>query len=273
MTITACDFDTIRELVRRRAGIVLDVGKEYLVESRMHPILREHSFGDLGELVDALHGPQARRLESEIIEAMTTNETSFFRDHHPFEALRDHVLPGVIERNASRRTLRIWSAACSSGQEAYSIGMTLLEHFAEPLRGWNVQIVGTDISEEMVEKSRNGSYSELEINRGLPAPLMVKYFARNGLQWQASPELRALTEFRQLNLVQTWSGLGRFDVVFLRNVLIYFDADTKRGILTQMKQVLEPGATLFLGGAETVINFADGFEIRRFGRSVVYEVR
>lgn len=273
MTIATSDFDTVRELVRRRAGIVLDVGKEYLVESRMHPILRTHSFGDLGELVDALHGPQARALEAEIIEAMTTNETSFFRDHHPFETLRDHVLPEIIDRNAARRSLRIWSAACSSGQEAYSIGMTLLEHFADSLRGWKVEVVGTDISEEMVEKSRRGSYSELEINRGLPAPLMVKYFARNGLQWQAAPELRGLTDFRQMNLVKAWSGLGRFDVVFLRNVLIYFDPDTKRGILTQMKQVLEPGATLFLGSAETVINFADGYEIRRFGRSVVYQVR
>ena len=273
MPIATSDFDVVRELVYRRSGIVLEPGKEYLVESRMHPVLKKHSFEELGELVGALHGPQGRVLEEQIVEAMTTNETSFFRDHHPFETLKTDVLPEIIERNAGKRSLRIWCAACSSGQEPYSIAMTLRENFASALSGWNVKVVGTDISDEMLEKSSKGSYSELEINRGLPAMLMVKYFQRLGLQWQVKPELRELTEFRKLNLVETWSGLGRFDIVFLRNVLIYFDADTKRKILAQLRKVLEPGATLFLGGAETVINFADDFEIRRLGRTVVYRAR
>ena len=273
MTIATSDFDVIRQLVHRRAGIVLEPGKEYLVESRMHPILREHSLRDIGDLVTQLHGAGGRRLEQQIIEAMTTNETSFFRDHHPFETLRTDVLPGLVERNANSRSLRIWCAACSSGQEPYSIAMTLKEHFASKLVGWNVQIVATDISDEMIEKTRQGAYSELEINRGLPAPMMVKYFQRVGLQWQVRPELRALVEVRKLNLVENWCGLGRFDIVFLRNVLIYFDAETKRKILAQVKTVLNPGAHLFLGGAETVINFADDFEIVRLGRTVVYRVR
>lgn len=273
MTIATSDFEAIRQLVYRRAGIVLEPGKEYLVESRMHPILRERSFDDFGQLVGALQGPGARALEDQIVEAMTTNETSFFRDFHPFEALREEILPPLLQRNASARKLRIWCGACSSGQEPYSIGMVLKEHFGSQLADWRVQIVGTDISQQMLEKSTKAAYSELEINRGLPAKLMVKYFQRVGLQWQVKPELRELMEFRQLNLVQNWSGLGHFDVVFLRNVLIYFDADTKRRILAQLKTVLDPGSTLFLGGAETVINVADDFEICRLGRTVVYRVR
>lgn len=273
MPIATSDFEAVRQLVYRKAGIVLEPGKEYLVESRMHPILRDNEFTEIGQLVSALHGPKARQLESAIVEAMTTNETSFFRDHHPFETLRTDVLPPIIQNNAGTRSLRIWCAASSSGQEPYSIAMTLREHFAGKLQGWNVEIVGTDINEEMLAKCDKGSYSELEINRGLPAMMMVKYFQRSGLQWQVKPELRSMMTFRKLNLVETWSGLGRFDVVFLRNVLIYFDADTKRKILAQLKNVLNPGATLFLGGAETVINFADDYEICRLGRTVVYRVR
>lgn len=273
MPIATSDFDAVRQLVYRRAGIVLEPGKEYLVESRMHPILRAHELEDVGQLVSALQGPKRRDLEYAIIEAMTTNETSFFRDHHPFETFRAEILPPILEKNAGSRSLRIWCAACSSGQEPYSIAMVLREHFGAKLAGWNVEIVGTDISDEMLEKSTKGSYSELEINRGLPAMMMVKYFQRLGLQWQAKPELRDMMSYRKLNLVETWSGLGRFDIVFLRNVLIYFDADTKRKILAQLKTVMNPGATLFLGGAETVINFADDFEICRLGRTVVYRIR
>ena len=273
MAIATTDFDVIRDLVHRHSGIVLEAGKEYLVESRMHPILRQHGWTDLGELVSALRGPQSRQLQADVVAAMTTNETSFFRDHHPFETLRHDVLPPILERNASTRSLRIWCAASSSGQEPYSIAMTLREHFASALQGWQVEILGTDISDEMLDRCNSGSYSELEVNRGLPAAMMVKYFEREGLEWRITPEVKQLTQFRRLNLVEPWSGLGRFDVVFLRNVLIYFDAETKRGILAQLKSVLNPKASLFLGGAETVINFTDDFEIRRLGRTVVYEVR
>ncbi len=273
MTIATSHFDVIREIVYRGAGIVLEPGKEYLVESRMHPILRAHSLSDLGELVTKLQAGGSAALQSEVIDAMTTNETSFFRDHHPFETLRTDVLPETIERNRSRRSLRIWCAACSSGQEPYSIAITLQEHFASKINGWQVEILGTDISDEMLEKSSSGAYSELEINRGLPAPLMVKHFQRVGLEWQIKPEVRRLVRFRKMNLVEPWPSLPMFDIVFLRNVLIYFDPDTKRQILGRLRNVLSPGGTLFLGGAETVINFADDFEIVRLGRTVVYRVR
>lgn len=273
MTIATSDFDVIRQLVYRRAAIVLEPGKEYLVESRMSPVLRKHGMESVEDLVVALRGSAAREIEDQVVDAMTTNETSFFRDHHPFETLRNDVLPEVLQAKAASRTLDIWCGASSSGQEPYSIAMTLREHFGAQLGGWKVRILATDISQEMLEKASKGAYSELEINRGLPAPLMVKYFQRVGLQWQIKPEIRDMVEFRKLNLVEPWSNMPRFDVVFLRNVLIYFDTDTKRKILAQVRRCMAPHATLFLGGAETVINFAEDLEIRRLGRTVVYRVR
>lgn len=273
MPIATSDFDTIRQLVYRRSAIVLEPGKEYLVESRMGNILRRHHLNSIADLVNALHGPASREMEEEVIDAMTTNETSFFRDHHPFDTLRNDVLPEILQRKAASRTLDIWCGASSSGQEPYSIAMTLREAFGAQLAGWKVRILATDISQEMLEKAKSGAYSELEINRGLPAPLMVKYFQRVGLQWQIKPEVRNMVEFRRLNLVESWGSLPAFDIVFLRNVLIYFDTDTKRKILAQIRRCMAPHATLFLGGAETVINFAEDFEIVRLGRTVVYRVR
>lgn len=273
MPIATSDFDIIRQLVYRRAAIVLEPGKEYLVESRMGTVLRRHRLDSISDLVLSLHGPTARAMEDEIVDAMTTNETSFFRDHHPFDTLRKDVLPEIIARKAASRTLDIWCGASSSGQEPYSIAMTLKEGFGAQIAGWRVKILATDICQEMLDKAKHGAYSELEINRGLPAPLMVKYFQRVGLQWQLKPEVREMVEFRKLNLVGPWGALPSFDVVFLRNVLIYFDTDTKRKILAQIRQSMAPHAMLFLGGAETVINFAEDFEIVRLGRTVVYRVR
>lgn len=273
MTIATSDFDVIRQLVYRRSAIVLEPGKEYLVESRMGALLRRHQLDTITDLVGALRGPIARTIEEEIVEAMTTNETSFFRDHHPFDSLRTDIVPALLQQKSATRTLEIWCGAASTGQEPYSIAMTLREHFASQLAGWRVRILATDLSDEVLERARRGAYSELEINRGLPAPLMVKYFQRVGLQWQIKPELREMVEFRKLNLIEPWAPMPSFDLVFLRNVLIYFDTDTKRKILTQVRRCMAPHATLFLGGAETVINFAEDFEIVRLGRTVVYRVR
>lgn len=203
---------------------------------------------------------------------MTTNETSFFRDLHPFETLRTTVLPDVIARRASERRLHLWSAACSSGQEPYTIALVLREHFPA-LAGWTVRLVATDLSREILARARAGRYSQLEVNRGLPAPLLTKHFTREGMEWQLKDEVRRMVEFRELNLLEAWSGLADLDIVFIRNVLIYFDQDIKRGILGRVHRALRPGGYLFLGGAETTLNLDDRFERLHIGKTPCYRRR
>src|SRR6202000_2248576 len=188
---------------------------------------------------------------SDVVEAMTTNETFFFRDKIPFDHLRDTILPHLLQARASRRWLRIWSAACSTGQEPYSIAMCLKEKAAQ-LAGWRIEIVGTDLSQEVLEKSRAGIYSQFEVQRGLPIQLLVKYFAQIGELWQLNSELRGMVQYRQLNLLQDFSSLGKFDVIFCRNVLIYFDQQTKTQIFDRIARVMEPDGMLMLGAAEAV---------------------
>ena len=263
------EFDFLRSLVRDRSAIVLEPGKEYLVEGRMLPLMRSEALADPAALVAAMRAAPHGELERKVVEAMTTNETSWFRDAHPFAALRTELLPTLIAARAVERRLRFWSTACSSGQEAYSLTLVVAEHFPE-LHDWDLQVVATDISREMVERTRQGRYGQLEINRGLPAQHLVKYFERQGTQWQVKPELRRLVQARQMNLIEAWPVLPRFDVILLRNVLIYFDLATKRAILRRVRQLLRPDGVLFLGSAETTTMVDDGWERLMICGSIAY---
>jgi chemotaxis protein methyltransferase CheR len=252
------DFRFVRDHVLARSGIVLEDGKEYLVEGRLAPLVRDGGYDSLAALIDVVRGAPHGPLGSAIVEALTTNETSFFRDAHPFESLRSTVVPELMERNRAERSLTIWSAACSTGQEPYTIAMTLLEHFPA-LEDWNVRIVATDLADGVLARARAGRYRQLEVNRGLPAPYLAKYFVRRGLEWEVIPQLKKWTEFRTMNLVGEWGALPRFDVVFLRNVLIYFDVETKKRIFAHMRRNMRPSGWLFLGSAETTLNIDETF--------------
>lgn len=272
MTITVSDFHYISKLVRDHSAIVLEPGKEYLIESRLLPIVRERGHASIGDLVADLRRAPHAPLRDEVVEAMTTNETSFFRDSHPFHALSEHVLPDLVGRRRTERSLNVWSAACSSGQEPYSLAMTLTDALAnEP--GWRVRLLATDLSQQMLARTREGSYSQLEVNRGLPAPMLVRHFRREGLTWRVNDALRQMIDTRVLNLAEDWPAMPAMDVVFLRNVLIYFDVAVKRQILARVRRVLRPDGYLFLGGAETTLNLDDSFERLQFGRATAYRLR
>jgi chemotaxis protein methyltransferase CheR len=272
MPLSPGDFQFVSQLVRQRSAIVLEPEKSYLLEARLSPLARAEGHVSLEAMIAFLRAQPNNGLHRKVVEAMTTNETSFYRDLHPFDALRTHVLPDILKRRAGQRELTIWCAASSSGQEPYTIAMTLREHFPE-LATWTVRILGTDISSEMVRRSKEGKYGQLEVNRGLPAALLLKHFEKRGMEWQVKPELQRWCEFRELNLIEPWGPLPRMDIVFLRNVLIYFDVQTKRTILDNVQKVLHPWGYLFLGGAETVINLGDGFERVPVDRSGCYRLK
>ena len=269
MTIAPEAFAYVRDLVHRESAIVLEAGKEYLVESRLTPLARQAGSPDVNAFVSALQARFNPVVSRQVVEALTTNETSWFRDGDPFTALRTTVLPDLAERRPGRH-LRIWSGACSSGQEPYSIAMTALDTPA--VAGWDVEVLGTDLSEEMVARARAGTYSQLEVNRGLPAATLVEHFVRDGAIWRISPAVSSGVTFRQLNLVRPFPALGRFDVVFLRNVLIYFDLTTRSDILRRVRQVLAPDGYLFLGAAEMTMGVDDAWERVAAGRSSVYRI-
>jgi chemotaxis protein methyltransferase CheR len=250
------DYEFLRKLLRERSGLDLSSDKQYLVESRLLPLARRMGLGGIPDLVQKMKNG-AEQLTTQVVEAMTTNETFFFRDKIPFEHLRD-VLPSLILSRANRRSLRIWSAASSSGQEPYSIAMCLREYGAA-LSGWRIDIVATDISQDVLEKSKAGLYSQFEVQRGLPIQLLLKYFTQLGEFWQLSADIRGMVQHRQLNLLQDFSHLGKFDVIFCRNVLIYFDQETKISVFERLAKVLEPDGVLVLGAAESVVGITDAF--------------
>jgi chemotaxis protein methyltransferase CheR len=258
-TFTEAEFTYISDMVRTRSAIVLEPGKEYLVEARLAPLVRELGLESIGALVTRLRQPSGGPLAERVTEAMTTNETSFFRDVAPFQALRTSILPPLVKERANRRQLRIWCAASSSGQEPYTIAMTIDDAFPE-LRDWDVQIIATDLSKEMVERGRSGVYKALEVNRGLPAQMLIKYFTKVGVDYEIRPEVRSRVQFSELNLIGAWPAFPTFDIVFLRNVLIYFDVETKKTIMGRVKRLLASDGYLFLGAAETTMNIDDGFE-------------
>jgi chemotaxis protein methyltransferase CheR len=256
--MTDQEFDFIRTLLRERSAIVLEPGKQYLVESRLAPMVRQLNLSSIGELVARLRGPAANGLHAQVVEAMVTTETSFFRDHSPFETLRKMVLPEFIRRRAGERRLRIWCAASSTGQEPYSLALLLREHFPD-LAGWNVSLLATDLSRDVLARAREGRYNQIEVNRGLPAALLVKYFKQHGTDWQLDAGVRAMVEFQELNLARPWPFLPRMDLVLLRNVMIYFDVETKKAILGRVARLLQPDGYLVLGGAETTFNLDDSY--------------
>lgn len=244
------DFAYLREIVFRLSQNVLDPSRDYLFETRLTKLLRNEGMAHLEELVNHLRVRKNPALERSIAEAMTINETSFFRDSRPFELLRTELLPPLIEARRARRSLRFWSAACSTGQEGYSLAMLLREHFPM-LVGWNIRIEGTDISHEIVERAQRGLYHRIEMNRGLPARHVVRYFDHVGEDWVAKPEIHQLCNFRQANLCQSPLPFQeRFDVIFLRNVMLYFSQETRRTLLAGIHRLLAPDGVLFLGSAE-----------------------
>lgn len=258
MPITPTEFSHVSRLVRADAGIVLEPGKEYLVEARLTPLARKEGYASLSALIAALT-PGATVIRAKVVEAMTTNETSFFRDVEPFTLLRTTILPAVMEARRASRRIQIWCGASSTGQEPYSIAMTLLE--MPELTTWSVDILATDLSTDVLDRARRGSYSQLEVNRGLPAPLLLKYFQKQGLEWQLHDRVRSMVRFEQLNLMRPLPlSVGSPDIVFLRNVLIYFDPPDKAAILTRIRNVMRPDGYLFLGAAETPRNLDDRFE-------------
>ena len=270
MEISASDFEYISKMVRDRSAIVLETGKEYLVESRLFPVVKQEGLDSLKELVKKISLNNDKRLQDMVVEAMTTNETSFFRDHHPFETLKNSVIPELIKKRQSTREFNIWCGASSSGQEPYSIAMLLKENFPE-LNTWKLNYIATDISNEMLNRCREGYYSQLEINRGLPASMMVKYFDRDGAHWQIKEDFRKMIDFKMLNLSEAWPTMPQMDIVMLRNVLIYFDVETKKNILAKIQKLLKPDGYLFLGAAETTINLNDSFERMVFKQSGCYQ--
>ena len=272
MTMTSADFDYICKMVRERSAIVLEGGKEYLVDSRLTPLARQEGFASLSDFIGHLRTKPSNDLHEKVIESMTTNETSFFRDVHPFEALKQIVLPDMIQKRQPERRLNLWCGASSSGQEPYSMAM-LLRQFFPDLSSWKIHFIATDISQEMLQRCSKGCFSQLEVNRGLPATMLVKYFEKLGLAWQVKDDLRRLFEFRQMNLAAVWPSLPKMDIIFLRNVLIYFDIETKKAILAKVRQVLQPDGYLFLGGAETTMNLDGKFERLQIEKTSCYRLR
>jgi chemotaxis protein methyltransferase CheR len=257
--VTPFDYDYLRGMLKERSGLMLSGEKQYLVESRLTPLARKAGLRSLGELVMKLRGPNAERLIAEVVEAMTTNESFFFRDKTPFEHFRGSILPSLIAARENRRRIRIWCAAASAGQEPYSLAMTLKEFSSLP-PDLRVEILATDISTEILEKAKAGLYTQFEVQRGLPIQLLVKYFTKDGDMWRIAPELRAMVQFRPLNLMRDFSNLGTFDLVFCRNVLIYFDQPTKIDVLARLADVTAADGYLCLGAAETVVGLTDVFK-------------
>jgi chemotaxis protein methyltransferase CheR len=256
--MTPLDYDFLRKALKQRSGLVLSADKQYLVESRLLPIARKAGFGNLGELVAALKRDDTDALMTAVVEAMTTNETFFFRDKTPFENFRSAVLPALLGSRRASRTIRIWSAAASTGQEPYSLAMALKE-MEGSVAGWRIEIIATDLASGVLAKAQAGIYSQFEVQRGLPIQLLIKYFTKVGDMWQIAPEIRAMVKFKQLNLLADFSALGTFDLIFCRNVLIYFDQETKISLLNRLGRITASDGYLVLGAAETVVGLTDSF--------------
>lgn len=266
--LTSLEFSFVADLVRGRSGIALGPDKDYLVSSRLQTVVRHHGMRSVSALIAQLRDPQAEQLRTAVVEAMTTNETSWFRDVEPFRVFSKHVVPELVRSRPDRR-LAVWSAACSTGQEPYTIAMSLLDDHPE-LSDWQVEVLATDLSEAVLVKARSGRYTQLEMNRGLPAASLVKHFHRVGMEWQVNPPLRSMVTFSRMNLGQPLPPIPQQDVVFLRNVLIYFDNGLKQKVLQRVYDVIRPGGYLFLGAAETTLGLGGSFSREAYGSVVVY---
>jgi len=256
--VTPPDYEYLRKLLKDQSGLDLSSDKQYLIESRLLPLARKCGLSGISDLVQKMKGGSAF-VVAQVVEAMTTNETFFFRDKVPFDHFGDTIMPEILKTRAGRKGVRIWCAAGSTGQEPYSLAMCLKEMGAQ-LSGWRIEIIATDLSHEVLEKSRAGIYSQFEVQRGLPIQMLVEYFKQNGEFWQINPEIRAMVQHRQLNLLHDFSQLGTFDVVFCRNVLIYFDQPTKINVFNRLHRTTEPDGFLVLGAAETVVGLTETFK-------------
>lgn len=255
--MTPIEYEYLQKLLKERSGLVLSSDKQYLVESRLTPLARRLGLAGISDVVAKMKAGNTSLIAS-VVEAMTTNETFFFRDKVPFDHFRDTIMPAMLAARKNRRSLRIWCAASSTGQEPYSLAM-ILKEMSAALSGWRVDILATDLSQEVLEKSKSGIFSQFEVQRVLPIQMLVKYFTQIGETWQIKPEIRAMIQFRQLNLLHDFSSLGTFDIIFCRNVLIYFNQETKTDVFNKLAKVIEPDGFLVLGAAETVVGLSTGF--------------
>jgi chemotaxis protein methyltransferase CheR len=257
--MTPLDYEYLQKILKDRSGLVLSADKKYLLESRLMPLARKAGVPGISELVQKMKAGSEPMI-ADVVEAMTTNETFFFRDKTPFDHFQNTVIPDLIKARAAKRSLRIWCAAGSTGQEPYSLAM-ILKDFGPALSGWRTEIIATDLSPEVLAKSRSGIYTQFEVQRGLPISLLVKHFKQTGTTWQLNADVRALVQFRQFNLLQDFGALGKFDVIFCRNVLIYFDQATKTDIFGRLARANEADGYMFLGAAETVIGLTDKYRV------------
>jgi len=254
------DYAYLRQLVLSQSANMIDPSRNALFETRLQPIAKNAGASTLEDFVSILRVDRTPQLHRAVAEAMTINETSFFRDSKPFDLLREKIVPELIERNSATRKLRIWSAASSTGQEAYSIAMLLAEHFPE-LTGWDVKIVGTDISAQVIDYARRGRYRRLEVNRGLPARMLVKYMVRHDDEWEVAPALRSICDFQYANLCAPLPKLPLFDLVLLRNVLLYFPQQDRSCVFSDVYRQMAPDGYLLLGSAEQAEDSTNLFEV------------
>jgi chemotaxis protein methyltransferase CheR len=268
--ITDENYGFLQKYVYTASGIVLDASKLYLIESRLAPLVRVERLKSLDELCQQIRVDSTSLLSRKVVEAMTTNETLFFRDVVTFDALRKAVIPRLMKAKTPGRKLSIWSAASSTGQEAYSTAMMLLEMGIRPDE---VEILGTDLSEQVLDRARKGRFLQIEVNRGLPSNFLLKYFRQDGLEWQIDESVRKMVKFRYMDLRGDTRGLAPFDLVMCRNVLIYFDVETKKSILGNIHRILNPAGTLLLGCAETIINLHEGFTTETVEGAITYRSR
>jgi chemotaxis protein methyltransferase CheR len=264
------DYLFLQQYVYSQSGLVVGADKHYLFESRLTPIVRQLGLHSINELCALLHAARDTEVGRQVVESMTTNETYFFRDPAHYQAIRTVLLPGLKESRRDTKKMRFWSAASSTGQEAYSLSMSLLE---DGFGDWNIQILGTDFSSPVVERARTGKYHQIEVNRGLPLPLIVKYFVRSGVDWQLSEKVRRMVRFETIDLRKSLRAFGPYDLVFCRNVMIYFDAETRNKILQELHSTLFRGGWLLLGGAETAFGVEQWFERKTIGNAIVYVAR
>ena len=268
MPLQPSDVTFLQNLIAERSGQIVTADQNYLLDLHLKPIALEEGLETVEQLVAHARKSNSSRLGDRLTEAMTINETFFFRDLHPFNALQNTIVPEILERKKDK-TLKIWTAACSSGQEPCTIGILLREHFPE-LSDWKVRITASDISDKVLRKAKSGAYTQFEVNRGMPVKLLVKYFSRNGDQWTVKNEVRDLMEFKKVNLAKPWFMADKFDIVFIRNVLIYFSVDTKTSILSRIHRSMDPNGYMFLGGGESLINVNVPFERESVDQTVVF---
>ncbi|MEI2771174.1 MAG: protein-glutamate O-methyltransferase CheR [Candidatus Competibacter sp.] len=272
IAISKSDFNYVRDLVRRHSAISLEPDKAYLIETRLAPLARQTGFDSLQALIASLRTKPGADLRDRVIEAMFTHETSFFRDGHPFEILKSMILPNLLAKRSPSQNLTIWCAACSSGQEPFSVAMLAREHFPDLARG-RLRTIATDLSEPILARAREGLYTQTEINRGLPPALLARYFDKQGSCWRLKLEIRRMVDFQRSNLAEEWPNLPSPDIIFMRNVLIYFDQETKKSILSKIRKTLKPDGYLILGSSETTLNLDPTFESLSIGKTVCYQLR